>query len=373
MAAVTPRFCWQNFAQLGSGVLSATSQNTSYPVGWLADQLPSKVWRSLLGWNIVEGFNDRINFTEGTTGDANAILAVGNYATGALLATHIQTQMDAAATDNTYTVTYSVSTNKFTIARATGTDTFGLEWDTGPNKTRSIAACIGFSDAADDTGSTSYEADTVSYKSRERVVIDLGSALEVKMAYLTEFNFAGATVTVAGNATDAWTAPSFSEALTEASDESNKVTYFSSGQTYRYWMIEIDDVSTNTAGYSELGVVTLASYLQASRDILPGFVVEHEEMSGLTFADQGAHFYDEKPSRRIWQVAFSIVPDAEKQSFETMANFLKRGRSFVMALDPQNNPTESYCVFLPEGLKFQHDPAQTRMWRIGFEMAEAVG
>ena len=54
------------------------------------------------------------------------------------LAAEIQTQMNAVATDNTYTVTYSPTTHRFTIARATGTASFGLEWSTGANAAASI-------------------------------------------------------------------------------------------------------------------------------------------------------------------------------------------------------------------------------------------
>ncbi len=115
------------------------------------------------GWNdIVAGTNDKLDFTEGTTGDATATITAGKYATGAALATEIQTQMNSAATDNTYTCTYSTSTHKFTIARDTGSDTIGLEWSTGSNAATTIGDDIGFDTSADDTGATSYTSDFVS-------------------------------------------------------------------------------------------------------------------------------------------------------------------------------------------------------------------
>lgn len=106
---------------------------------------------------ITAGTNDDIDLTEGTTGAAVATLTAGVYTTGAALATEAQTKINAAATDNTYTVTYSASTGKLTIARATGTDTIDFPWITGANAATSAAAALGFT--ADDAGATTYTAD----------------------------------------------------------------------------------------------------------------------------------------------------------------------------------------------------------------------
>lgn len=111
---------------------------------------------------IIAGTNDDLDFTEATSGDATATMTAGSY-TGATLATEIQTKVNAAASDNTYTCTYTISTRKFTIARATGSDAFGLEWKTGPNGSDNlnthIGNTIGFEDNADDTGAITYTSD----------------------------------------------------------------------------------------------------------------------------------------------------------------------------------------------------------------------
>ena len=126
MALITPRLVWQNFCFLGGAVITVSSAQSTYPKAYLKDQHPGIQWRSKVGWNIIVDYNDAFDFTEASEGDASATLTAGNYATGDLMAAELQTQINAAATDNTYTVTYSTATYKFTIARDTGADAFGL-------------------------------------------------------------------------------------------------------------------------------------------------------------------------------------------------------------------------------------------------------
>ncbi len=111
---------------------------------------------------IIANVNNKLDFTETSEGDITVTLAAGTYSCAGL-ATYIQTLMNDAATDNTYTVSYTASTGKFTIARATGTDAFGLEWFTGANKPvavggtgYSVGTSLGYNDDADDTGATTY-------------------------------------------------------------------------------------------------------------------------------------------------------------------------------------------------------------------------
>ena len=117
---------------------------------------------------IVHSRNKYLPFTEGTSGAAAATISEGLYY-GSTLATEIQTQMNSAASDNTYTVTFNEPTadsnaNKFTITRSTGSATIGLLWKTGTtygsdNNDTHIGTLLGFADAANDTGATTYTSD----------------------------------------------------------------------------------------------------------------------------------------------------------------------------------------------------------------------
>ena len=109
---------------------------------------------------VVEGVNDSLDFTEGTSGAAVATITPGNYAP-ADYAAAVQAAMNAAATDNTYTCDYGVTgpANTFNISRNVGADTIDLNWNTGPNAATTCGVMMGYSVAADDTGLTSYDAD----------------------------------------------------------------------------------------------------------------------------------------------------------------------------------------------------------------------
>jgi hypothetical protein len=89
-----------------------------------------------------------------------ATIAAGAYKDPHKLAEAIQNAMNDASTQ-TYTVTYNNSTGKFKIV-GTGT-LLTLKWNTGANAANTIGDKIGYSTAADDSGTgatTGYSSDT---------------------------------------------------------------------------------------------------------------------------------------------------------------------------------------------------------------------
>lgn len=100
----------------------------------------------------VSNSNNQLVFDEGG-GDLTATVANGSY-TASGLATAIKTAMDSAG--STFTISYSTSTKKYTLAQTTPA-TFNLHCT---NTTNAIWSLIGFSTSANKTGSTSYAADT---------------------------------------------------------------------------------------------------------------------------------------------------------------------------------------------------------------------
>lgn len=98
------------------------------------------------------------------------------------LAAALQTAMQGANAGETPTVTYSDTTGKFTI-KTTGT-LLSLLWNTGANAANTIGDKIGFSTAADDTGTaatTGYTSDNaVSYASPQTPSFDAADPLAAK-------------------------------------------------------------------------------------------------------------------------------------------------------------------------------------------------
>lgn len=136
-----------------------------------------------------------IDFSDGSTRTAS--VAVKVYKTPHELASALQTAMNSVSSG--ITVTYSNTTGKFTIAKASGT--LSLLWNTGANAASSIGTKLGFSVAADDTGVLSYTADnaqvysagyTVSYDAADPLV---AKANEVLLGSSTDIvNFCAASI-----------------------------------------------------------------------------------------------------------------------------------------------------------------------------------
>jgi hypothetical protein len=368
MAAVTPRFYWQNFIELSTATVIASSQQSSMPARYVKTQMRSEPWASLIGWNVIASEGDKIDFTEAGTARVGT-LTVGNYATGALMAAQVQTAMNAApGAVNTYTVTYSSSTFKFTIARNTGSAALVLKFATGANLARSFHHDLGFADS--DLSGTTHTAANVAYKSREWLTFDLGSTLDVKAGIAVNHSLATADIMkLLGNSSNAWTSPATTQTL--AGDTTIRRLDFTQ-QSYRYWRLLVDDVQ-NPVGYTKIGKPYIGSYFQPSRAHAPGLTRSPEELSEATFSDHGAHFFDDKPSRETWEISFTLIPEAERQTFMTMRDYVRTGRNFFLALDPQNYSLQTYYAFFGEGMSITHDPAQTLRWVIGMKLKEALG
>lgn len=365
------RVMFQPFIGISGAVITASSAETAFPARRLRDPQPAAKWRSLTGWNIVAGFNDELDFTEGTTGDATATITAGNYETGAELATAVQTALNAAATDNTYTVTYSTSTFKFTIARNVGSDTFGLKWDTG-SSTASIGIDLGFDVSADDTGSTSYAADSVAHHSREFVMFQLGTASTGAFAAAMNHNFdSDATVTVMGNSSDSWASPGTSTALVAATGELPIRSAFFTEATYAYWRIEIDDVQ-NVDGFSEFSLFHVSNFIEPAYDMRAQWSEDREELSEIGMADQGGTFVNLKPTRSAWKIVWPAISESEKSnSIDPWLNFVRAGRPFFWAPEPDSDTTFVRYVMLTQGARFSRVPG-AGVWQLAVNFEEVL-
>jgi flagellar hook-associated protein 2 len=94
--------------------------------------------------------NSKIDFNEGG-GDLVATITEGTY-TSSELASAVKTALEDAGSE--YTVSYDSSTKRFAIDRV-GSGELNLLWQSGANKANGAASALGFSTAADDTGSAS--------------------------------------------------------------------------------------------------------------------------------------------------------------------------------------------------------------------------
>lgn len=123
----------------------------------------------------------KLDFTD-DDGTFAATVAATFYKDPHELAEAIQTAMNSASPGETHTVTYSNSTGKYTI-KSTGT-LLSLLWNTGTNAADTIGDKIGFSTAADSTGTvatTGYTgANPISIASPQTPTFDVADPLAAK-------------------------------------------------------------------------------------------------------------------------------------------------------------------------------------------------
>ena len=344
MAGNLQHYLYDNDFTASTTTITASSEEISFTAEALRDAFVTKQWRSDTGWNI-GAWNNKLDITEGVTGDAIATITSGNYATGAALATEIATRINAAATDNTWTCTYASST--FTIGHDE-VETGGLEWSTGASAAVSIGADLGYVMAADDTGGGSYAADAASYKSREWVKFDLTAAAGLAAIALFNCNGGAAdTYTIQAHASDAWTSPSYSQAL---SGTGALRIFNMSAETYRWWRILIED-TTNTDGYSAIGIASGGAYFQPARGVREGFANTSKNLSEIVANDSGGIIQNTKGDQRFFAGSYEALSSSDETSFATFQSAVGVGGAFVFALDPANDLTgKTYWMVLAEAL-----------------------
>jgi hypothetical protein len=347
------RIAFQPFIGLSATLTSVSSQDLVYPARRLRDPAPGAIWRSKIGWNITDAFNDKLDFTEDGTARVATLTLALNYATGALLATHVTARMNAApGAVNTYLVTYDGVTTKFTIARATGTAALVLKFGDGANLVRSVHLDLGFT-STNKTSATTYTAENVAFKGREWVKIQLAAAASGSFAAAVNHNMSSAgTATLQGNATDAWSAPTLTQVLSDISTGPLPMrTKFFTPASFIWWRLTLTDVQ-NSAAFTELGMFHVSGFIEPALDFKTPWAEERDELSAISFSDQGASYVDEKPTRTEWPLTWPALTAGEKQNFDGWIDFVRKGKSFFFAFEPTADPTFVRYVMLADDVKW---------------------
>lgn len=272
-------------------ILASSSEHAQYPVEETQNDSRQFTWRSRHGTGsgnglfVVAAGNKYIDVDEGGA-ELTATLTTGNY-NGQTLATEMKTQLDAAGA-LTYTVTYSESTGKFTIA-ATGN--FTIRWNTGTHKATDVSGLCGFSDAANDSGAATYTSDTVVIHTSEYIDCDLGAAYEYDFIGILGHNLtASATLTVYGADDSAFTSNVVSDALTYVSNDLWQI--LGTARTKRYVRLTVVDIA-NPSCYVAVGPIIISKSNALDQTYKPGHSKGHvnetetaEVPSGVVFVTQ---------------------------------------------------------------------------------------
>lgn len=383
MARIRPRAYWDNLIIRTPSQVFSSSNDPSLPTENMLDQRRSKVWRSRVGWTTVLGTNDVIDVTESVSGAFQVILPPANASSGASVAGTLTNLLNAAATDNTYLVTYDTVTRKFTIARATGTAGFDLNWSTGPGALRTFGADLGFDTSSDDTGLLSYIGDNPVRKSAEFVIIDTQVAEAADAAFMVESNVdVSGNVRVQGENAGTFLSPIFEQVMVggDPEDPGKLVALFTVPQSFRFWRFFFDD-RDNPAGFSQFGFSSIGPATEFDRAFNLGLREQRDELTAMTLGDLGAVFTDIKPSRDTWNFVFKDTNDADEQRWREIANEKKPGQHWFFAQDPLNFPVrETVFGYIRGNLGFTRLRSNVDLagppvsdWTIRVPFARAIG
>jgi len=165
------RFLHFNYAFQPNVTISASSEDANFPASNIGEIFRSQIWRSA-GNFVIDATNNKIDFVEILAGpELTATITAATY-TPTALAAEIKAQLEAVSVE-TYTVTFSLVTGKWTIA--TGGAFLSLLWATGTNTAISIRTAIGYA-ATDQTGSATYTGASVAIHTEETLTLDLKTA-----------------------------------------------------------------------------------------------------------------------------------------------------------------------------------------------------
>jgi len=365
------KFFWNNLWLDYS--ITETSEHENFPAENTQHRDFNKAWRSNYGagsgwgnFNIVTGVNDKIDFEEVAANELTATLVQNEY-TADELCTQIDTQLTAASGGGVvYTVTYSDTTNKFTLASDRGGGkTFKLLWATGTNTATSVGDDIGFDVSADDNDAASHEADDLRIHSEERITIDFGAATNIYAVIIRGHNFSASATVKAEFSTDNFANIASTTNFTIQDDI--LVLEWATPKNYQYARIWIED-RENSDFYVKMGRVFFGPHFQPTRSFLeeapyipldPSISLESE--NGQPSSIQLDHYFTK---------TYSFIMEAtDKSNFDTM--FTSRGTSkdlFITEDVGSYLTTTNYVKF--NGWQFRSILHSSPIWRLDLGVAK---
>lgn len=376
-----PRWIVSNHIFNGA-TLVPSSESAGHPVEALEDQQRGYFWRTATGWTITE-HNRYIDFNRG--GVKVATVALGTYTTGASLGAAIVTAMEAADASPVWACDYNVAaTDKFRIRDAAGAPVnFSLLWQSGANAYRSIGRSLGFSVLADDSGTSSYTADGVSYQSTHHLVITLTAAQVssgVTGAAVIGHNVPSDLPTVdrvhrlESSATNVWSSPTTQANFWTSGLPPDSRAYFSN-PAHTYYRLVVDDVESST-GYYQLGCLILGAYYTTPYCVSDNRTDGYDDFSTQNLAISGANYVTFRDKRPTYQFEIAEVPEASSvfvQMRVSVFDAINAGQHILLDIDPTLGASTQYTLlygYLPQMPSYTYVPAG--YWNVNFPFAKAL-
>lgn len=332
------RFMYNNFGNAQSTTRTYSSQLSSFPLTSAFDSYRFTGWRPSGAFEITAS-NNTIYINDGT--DKTVTLAIATYTTGALLATQIQTALNAASTN--WTCTYSSSTYKFTIDRSSGTKILRKS-----QTTNAVWDDIGYLGIIDAAASV---ADVIRIHTSEWLHFDLSNQYPIDSfiaigSLSTFFPIPEtANVTIKANNLNDFSNPPLNETITPTAEGIFKFIN-ATNSSYRYWRVDFEDrENPNGPSVFDIRVIYLGDAVAMDRNISNGFRATRIDRSNASESEGGAFYYREKP--KYWTIAGSVdwTKPADRKIISDLYDYVGNTRPFFVALDPDAAISDTVAEF----------------------------
>ena len=345
---VVHRIWDQNLLKVAGVIFSADCSLISLPLRFLLDQSSDKVWRSAEPHVVTAGFNDKLDIRRdgGGSGVFVVTLIAGSYATPADYSAMVLARIVVADGTGGWTGSYNGSTRKHTFTSSAGVVTFLT--NTGANLATSAWRDLGFSTAANNTGTGSlgfeFVSDNAVSQGRHFVACDLLTAQAMTAAAALGHNLS-ATGSISLKTSDTSIVHALTAGNTDAlTGDSDKVYKYIS-RTNRYAVFLIDDPG-NTDAFSQLAIVYAGTYRQPTVGYSNRYVEVGEDLSEIMLATEGANYGDLRPEQRAWQLEWDNIATATGDAalFRAFRTATPKGKNFFFEFD-QSLATPSTLVY----------------------------
>lgn len=344
---------------LSSDVIAAayvSSAQAAFPASNLYNaQRRSKVWRSDGYWKIVSGFHV-IKFTS-DTGDWTGTVTPAVYTSTTSFLQAVEDAFSDEDVSNNYTVSQDPTTGKIVIE--TDSTVFTIKW----TQSVEMAATLGFSDDANDTGDTSYTADFLRIHTEEHILWDLGLSTNPQaLIIIGQRNSPikispSAVIKLQGNENNEWSDPSF-----EMNIDYNEEVMFALAENglhteaLRWWRLYIYDPE-NPYLYIELGSVFLGDYIQPARGAVQfPLQASYIDRSQTVFSAGGQTFSDIKQKSERFGMQFNHLTVSEKEEIDDHWDYVGTSLPFFIQLDPNLAFSTRVGKFI-RFVKFENEPS----------------
>lgn len=348
------RFMAENLLNTGVNSVVLSSEDSAFPYENALNNFRARPFK-FTGRFEITALNNKLYFNDGA--DKTATIAIGEYTTRALLASAIQTALNAVSTS--FLVTWSSLDKSFVINRGSP---FILKLS---NQLNAIWETIGFVSIVDTaSGSGFYAEEQRLHWPFEFIKIDFGYYPEMGFFALIADSSKPLTITpmanviIEANTIDDFTSPPVSINLTRA-DRGIFKFLDDDNYNYRFWRLRIED--NFAPDEIEIGHLYLGEFTKFKDHYnAQGGSNSNEDRSDISESESGQIYSFYKAKQRAYDSVSIQAIDTEDMMFmKDLFNRVGVGNPMFISIDPKLEITSTlddatFFCRIEENIKFTH-------------------